>query len=116
MTKGILDGMRVVEGSAFVAMPLAGLTLAQLGADVIRFDPIGGGLDCTRWPITRDGRSLFWAGFNKAKRSLAVDLRSPRGQEILTALICAPGENAGMFITNFPARGWLDYARLKKQR
>ena len=116
MTKGILDGMRVVEGSAFVAMPLAGLTLAQLGADVIRFDPIGGGLDYTRWPITRDGRSLFWAGFNKAKRSLAVDLRSPRGQEILTALICAPGENAGMFITNFPARGWLDYARLKKQR
>lgn len=116
MTKGILDGMRVVEGSAFVAMPLAGLTLAQLGADVIRFDPIGGGLDYTRWPITRDGRSLFWAGFNKAKRSLAVDLRSPRGQEILTALICAPGENAGMFITNFPARGWLDYARLRQQR
>jgi len=116
MTKGILDGMRVVEGSAFVAMPLAGLTLAQLGADVIRFDPIGGGLDYTRWPITGDGRSLFWAGFNKAKRSLAVDLRSPRGQEILTALICAPGENAGMFITNFPARGWLDYAKLKQQR
>ena len=40
---GILDGMRVVEGSAFVAAPLGGMTLAQLGADVIRFDPIGGG-------------------------------------------------------------------------
>ena len=116
MAKGILDGMRVVEGSAFVALPLAGVTLAQMGADVIRFDPIGGGLDYTRWPITNDGRSLFWAGFNKAKRSLAVDLRSPRGQEILTALICAPGENAGMFITNFPARGWLDYEKLKAQR
>ncbi|HEY5656436.1 MAG TPA: CoA transferase [Myxococcota bacterium] len=116
MAKGILDGMRVVEGSAFVALPLAGLTLAQLGADVIRFDPIGGGLDHARWPITSDGRSLFWAGLNKGKRSLAVDLRSPRGQEILTALICAPGENAGMFITNFPARGWLDYERLRQQR
>jgi 2-methylfumaryl-CoA isomerase len=116
MTKGVLDGMRVVEGSAFVAMPLAGLTLAQLGADVIRFDPIGGGLDHARWPVTREGRSLFWAGLNKGKRSLAVDLRSPRGQEILTALICAPGENAGMFVTNFPARGWLDYARLVQQR
>lgn len=116
MTKGILDGMRVVEGSAFVAMPLAGLTLSQFGADVIRFDPIGGGLDYTRWPVTREGRSLFWAGFNKGKRSLAVDLRSPRGQEILTALVCAPGENAGMFITNFPARGWIDYEKLKRQR
>ena len=42
---GILSGMRVVEGSAFVAAPLGGMTLAQLGADVIRFDPIGGGLD-----------------------------------------------------------------------
>jgi len=45
---GILTGMRVVEGSAFVAAPLGGMTLAQLGADVIRFDPIGGGLDAHR--------------------------------------------------------------------
>jgi 2-methylfumaryl-CoA isomerase len=35
---GILAGMRVVEGSAFVAVPLAGMTLAQMGAEVIRFD------------------------------------------------------------------------------
>ena len=41
----LLSGLRVVEGSAFVAAPLGGLTLAQLGADVIRFDTIGGGLD-----------------------------------------------------------------------
>ena len=53
---GILDGLRVVEGSAFVAAPLGGMTLAQLGADVIRFDPIGGGLDYRRWPVTDDGR------------------------------------------------------------
>src|SRR5918911_5612005 len=71
---GILAGMRVVEGSAFVAAPLGGMTLAQLGADVIRFDPIGGGLDRGRWPLTADGRSLFWAGMNKGKRSVAVDL------------------------------------------
>ena len=54
--------------------------------------------------------------FNKGKRSIAVDLRSPRGQEILRALICAPGENAGLFLTNFPARGWLDYESLKAHR
>ena len=53
---GILDGLRVIEGSAFVAAPLGGMTLAQLGADVIRFDPIGGGLDRARWPVTADGQ------------------------------------------------------------
>ena len=39
----ILEGLRIVEGSAFVAAPLAGMTLAQMGADVIRFDRIRGG-------------------------------------------------------------------------
>ena len=54
----ILEGLRIVEGSAFVAAPLGGMTLAQMGADVIRFDPIGGGLDWNRWPVTDDGVSL----------------------------------------------------------
>ncbi|MBE2257607.1 MAG: 2-methylfumaryl-CoA isomerase [Rhodobacteraceae bacterium] len=115
--EGILKGLRVVEGSAFVAAPLGGMTLAQLGAEVIRFDPIGGGLDYRRWPLTNDGRhSLFWAGLNKGKRSIAVDFRQPRGQELLTRLICAPGDQAGLFSTNFPARGWLSYEALKAHR
>ena len=115
--QGILSGLRIVEGSAFVAMPLGGMTLAQMGADVIRFDPIGGGLDYTRWPVTLDGRhSLFWAGFNKGKKSIAVDFRKPEGQEILTELICAPGEETGLFLTNFPARGWLSYDALRQRR
>jgi 2-methylfumaryl-CoA isomerase len=114
---GILDGLRVIEGSAFVAAPLGGMTLAQLGADVIRFDPIGGGLDYGRWPLTHDGaHSLFWTGLNKGKRSIAVDFRQPRGQELLTQLICAPGPDAGIFSTNFPAKGWLAYDTLRTQR
>ena len=113
---GILEGMRVVEGSAFVAAPLGGMTLAQLGADVIRFDPVGGGLDARRWPVTADGKSLFWAGLNKGKRSIAVDLRSPHGREILADLITAPGDDAGLFLTNFPAAGWLDYKKLAARR
>ncbi|MGH3720101.1 MAG: CoA transferase [Pseudonocardiaceae bacterium] len=113
---GILAGMRVVEGSAFVAAPLGGMTLAQLGADVIRFDPIGGGLDAHRWPVTAEGKSLFWAGLNKGKRSIAVDLRSPRGKALLTDLITAPGEDAGLFLTNFPAVGWLDFSTLTSRR
>jgi 2-methylfumaryl-CoA isomerase len=113
---GILKGLRVIEGSAFVAAPLGGMTLAQLGADVIRFDPIGGGLDHHRWPVTAPGDSLFWAGMNKGKRSIAVDIRHARGQELLTALIAAPGADAGLFSTNFPARGWLAYDKLAAHR
>ena len=113
---GILEGMRVVEGSAYVAAPLGGMTLAQLGADVIRFDPIGGGLDRTRWPVNEEGTSLFWAGLNKGKRSIQVDLRSERGREVLTELITAPGPDSGIVLTNFPVRGWLDYERLAERR
>ncbi len=111
----ILDGLRVIEGAAFVAAPLCGMTLAQLGADVIRFDPLEGGLDARRWPITRDGRSLYWAGLNKGKRSIAVNTRSPEGQELLAALITAPGEG-GIFLTNFPTSGWLGYETLRQRR
>ena len=103
----ILSGMRVIEGAAFVAAPSGAMTLAQLGADVIRFDLIGGGLDYRRWPVDQHDNSLFWAGLNKGKRSIAVDFRKPEGQEILARLIGAPGEDAGLFISNFPARGWL---------
>ncbi|MBV8412863.1 MAG: CoA transferase [Alphaproteobacteria bacterium] len=113
---GILAGLRIVEGSAFIAAPLGGMTLAQLGADVIRFDHIEGGLDHDRWPVTAEGRSIYWAGLNKGKRSIAVDLRSPRGRELLTALIAAPGDGAGIFTTNMPARGWLAYEALAKKR
>lgn len=113
---GVLAGMRVVEGSAFVAVPLAGMTLAQMGADVIRFDRPQGGLDAHRWPVTKDGTSLFWAGMNKGKRSLAVDMTRPEGQEIIADLICAPGPDAGMFLTNLRARGWMDYPALQARR
>ena len=113
---GILEGLSIVEGSAFVAAPLGGMTLAQLGADVIRFDPIGGGLDYRRWPVTRDGNSLFWAGMNKGKRSIAVDIRKPEGRELLTALISRDGPDRGIFLTNFPERGWLSFDKLKSKR
>jgi 2-methylfumaryl-CoA isomerase len=113
---GILDGLRVIEGAAFVAAPLCGMTLAQLGADVIRFDPFEGGLDSRRWPVTRDGKSLYWAGLNKGKRSIAINTRSPEGQELITALICAPGEGNGIFLTNFPTSGWLGYETLRQRR
>lgn len=115
-TGGILDGLRVIEGSAFVAAPLGGMTLAQLGADVIRFDQIGGGLDHARWPLAADGQSLFWSGLNKGKRSIQLDLRRPEGRELVQRLVGAPGPDAGLFLTNFPARGWLAHEQLQAHR
>jgi 2-methylfumaryl-CoA isomerase len=112
MTAGILNDLTVIEGSAFVAAPLGGMTLAQLGADVIRFDQIGGGLDRDRWPLAAGGQSLFWAGLNKGKRSIEIDLRSDEGRELVGALVAA----AGTLLTNFPARGWLAYDTLRARR
>lgn len=108
--------MRVVEAAAYVAAPLGGMTLAQLGADVIRIDAIGGGLDARRWPVTRDGTSLFWCGLNKSKRSVALDLASPEGRELAMAIVCASGDDAGMLVSNFPPRGWLDPQALRQRR
>lgn len=108
--------MRVVEASAFVAAPLGGMTLAQLGADVIRIDAIQGGLDYRRWPVTERNVSLFWCGLNKSKRSVALDIGSPQGRELAMAIICAAGDDAGMLLTNFPPRGWLAYDALRSRR
>ena len=113
---GPLNGMRVIEGSAFVAAPSGGMTLAQLGAEVIRFDPIGGGLDYKRWPLTEDGLSLYWAGLNKGKKSIQINFRAEEGQELLKELIGAPDEDSGYFLTNFPTKGWLSYESLSEAR
>jgi 2-methylfumaryl-CoA isomerase len=112
-SSGPLTGLRVFEISSFVAAPLGGMTLAQLGADVIRIDPLGGAADRKRWPLTREGASLYWAGLNKSKRSIMVDMRSARGQQIVVDLVkqCAPG--SGVVVTNTVGRDWLSYSALQ---
>jgi 2-methylfumaryl-CoA isomerase len=112
----LLQDLRIVELSAFVAAPLGGMTMAQMGADVIRIDPIGGGIDHGRWPVTRDGASLYWAGLNKAKRSLALALDKPEGRDIARAVITAPGAGGGIVLTNLPPLRGLDFATLKEAR
>ncbi len=112
----ILSGLRIIEGSAFIAAPMCGMTLAQLGADVIRFDNIHGGVDYHRWPVTDNNHSFYWADLNKGKRSFAVDLKSDRGRELVTQLITTGGEAGGIFSTNLPAKGWLSYESLKSHR
>ena len=112
----ILSGLRVIESSAFVAVPMAGMTLSQMGAEVIRFDRLEGGLDARRMPYSPSGSSLFWSGMNKGKKSIAVDMKSPKGKELISNLVTAPGKDAGLFLTNLKVKGWLDYETLSKVR
>lgn len=114
MSLRFLD-LRVIESSAFIAAPLAGLTLAQFGADVIRVDMIGGGIDYGRLPLMPSGRSLYWTNLNKGKRSIAVDLRKPEGQELVRELASAQGENAGVLLTNLNST-WLSHDALVSRR
>ncbi|KEQ55454.1 CoA transferase [Sphingobium chlorophenolicum] len=112
----LLKGLRVVEGAAFIAGPSCGLHLAQMGAEVIRFDAIGGGPDYRRWPVAPGGDSLYWEGLNKGKKSIAIDLGRPEGRELAVALATAPGDNAGLFLTNYPVKGFLSHEALAAKR
>jgi 2-methylfumaryl-CoA isomerase len=117
----LLQDLRIVEFSAFVAAPLGGMTMAQFGAEVIRIDPIGGAIDHDRWPVADGGTkgggaSLYWAGLNKAKRSVALALSTPEGRELAHAIATAPGPGAGIVLTNLPPLRSLDYASLKAAR
>jgi 2-methylfumaryl-CoA isomerase len=112
----LLKGLRIVEASAFVAGPSCGLYMAQLGAEVIRIDQIGGGPDFRRWPLAPEGASFYWEGLNKAKKSIAIDLSRPEGRQLAVRLAAAPGDNAGLFVTNFPVEGFLSYEKLKALR
>lgn len=113
---GPLAGLRIVEFSAFVAVPSAGLALAQLGADVIRVDPPGGNVDAHRMPVNARGASLYWAGLNHGKRSIEIDPRAPRGRRLIQDLVAAPGDGGGIFVTNLGVDGDLDYDALRARR
>lgn len=112
----LLKGLTVVEGASFIAGPSCALHLQQMGARVIRFDMIGGGPDYRRWPVTPGGDSLYWEGLNKGKLSVAINLGSPEGRELASAIITAPGEDRGLFVTNYPVEGFLSHDRLAKRR
>lgn len=101
----LLNGLSVIEASSFVASPSAGLYCAQMGAEVIRVDQIGGGPDFRRWPVTQTNDSLYWENLNRAKKSVALDLGRPEGRELLQRLV----RETGQFITNFPATGFLSH-------
>ena len=112
----VLTGMRIIEGASFIAAPSCCLHLAQLGAEVIRFDTIGGGPDRNRWPVAPNGASFYWEGLNKGKKSIALDLSRPEGRQLAVRLITSPDPAGGLFVTNFPAEGFLAHDKLAAHR
>jgi 2-methylfumaryl-CoA isomerase len=111
----ILAGLRIVELGAFIAGPIGTVELAAMGADVIRVDPPGGGIDIKRGPL-HGATSLYWSGINQGKRSVTIDTRTEAGRRTVARLIAAPGEGGGILLTNLPVGGWNSYAELRKLR
>lgn len=111
-----LTGLRIIDMSTYVAGPSGTMTLAQLGAEVIRVDPIGGSTDVRRLPLGPTGSSLYWAGLNKAKQSVEIDTSIPEGRELVGALIGAPGPEGGIVLTNAVGQTWLSYDLMSQYR
>lgn len=108
----LLSDLSIIEVSSFVASPTAGLYCAQMGAQVIRVDHIAGGLDYQRYMLTREGRSLSWENLNRAKKSVALDLRSDEGRELCVALAAKTGQ----LITNLPEKSFLSHEAVAADR
>jgi 2-methylfumaryl-CoA isomerase len=108
----LLNDLSIIEVSSFVASPTAGLYCAQMGAEVIRVDHVAGGLDYDRFMLTREGRSLSWENLNRAKKSVALDLRSGEGRELCVELAARTGQ----LITNLPEASFLGHGAVKAKQ
>ncbi|HET9339533.1 MAG TPA: CoA transferase [Casimicrobiaceae bacterium] len=92
-----LQGLRVVDLSRIVSGPFCSMFLADMGAEVIKIEDVDDGDPVRRQGIVRDGFSLYFASFNRNKRSLTLDLRSDEGKEVLRKLIAT----ADVVLDNF---------------
>jgi len=85
-TTGPLSGLKVLELGQLIAGPFAAKTLADFGADVIKIEPPGMGDPLRKWRLLKDGTSVWWQVQSRNKRSLALDLKDPRAQDIVRQL------------------------------
>jgi formyl-CoA transferase len=92
-----LAGLRVLELGQLIAGPFAAKTLADFGAEVIKIEPPGTGDPLRKWRLLKDGTSVWWQMQSRNKRSVALDLRTPEGQDIVRQL----AEQADVLIENF---------------
>lgn len=92
-----LAGLKVVELGQLIAGPFASKLLGEFGADVVKIEPPGTGDPLRKWRVLKDDTSLWWHVQTRNKRSLALDLRSEEGQEIVRRLV----DEADIVIENF---------------
>jgi formyl-CoA transferase/succinyl-CoA--D-citramalate CoA-transferase len=109
---GPLTGVRVLELGNFIAGPFAGQLLGDYGADVIKIEAPGDGDPMRRWGVTRDGDSLWWPTIGRNKRSVTLDLRADRGQELAVQLAARCDVVLENFRPGVVERWGLDYATL----
>ena len=94
---GPLAGLKVLELGQLIAGPFAGKTLADFGAEVIKIEAPGAGDPLRKWRMLKDGTSVWWQVQSRNKRSIAMDLRTPEGQDIVRRL----ATEADVLIENF---------------
>ena len=102
---GPLAGLKVVELGQLIAGPFAGKTLADFGADIVKIEPPGAGDPLRKWRLLKDGTSVWWQVQSRSKKSLALDLRTPEGQDIVRRLAA----ESDVLIENFrpgAMEGW----------
>ena len=100
-----LAGLKVLELGQLIAGPFAAKTLADFGAEVVKIEPPGAGDPLRKWRLLKDGTSVWWQVQSRNKRSLALDLRTPDGQDIVRKLAL----EADVLIENFrpgAMEGW----------
>lgn len=91
-----LDGVRIIDLTTNMSGPLATMVLAEQGAEVVKVEPVAG--DLIRSVGTgRDGMSAYFANLNRGKRSIAVDLGTDRGRDLVLRL----ADDADVFVQNF---------------
>src|SRR5262245_1096666 len=111
-----LEGVRVLAVEQFGAGPWATLQLSDLGADVIKVEDPSAGGDVGRYvpPFQEGEDSLFFETFNRNKRSISLDLRHPRGPEVLRDLAAAVDVVYSNLRGDQPARLGLTYEQLRE--
>ena len=92
-----LDGVRVIDLTRYLAGPMAAMMLGDLGADVIKIEPLPAGDAARQSGPFADGESVYYMASNRNKRSIGLDLRSEAGRDVLYRLI----DGADVFIENF---------------
>jgi len=97
--QGALAGIRVVDLTRILAGPFCAQHLGDHGADVVKVEPPGGDETRTWGPPFKNGQSAYFSGVNRNKRSIALDLASERGREVLCRLLAG----ADVLIENYKA-------------